>query len=64
MTRIAASEWIYENVESAVNLSIEDEKGVFSQPLPYAHYSILEPGKPLEFSFQAEIDGVIESAYD
>ena len=59
MTRIAASEWIYENIESAVDLSIKDEMGEFSQPLPYEHFSILEPGKSLEFSFITEIDGVI-----
>ena len=59
MSRIAASEWIYENVESAVNLSIQDQDGVFSQPLPYTHYSNLEPGKSLEFSFFAIKDGTI-----
>ena len=59
MTRIAASEWIYENVESAVNLSMQDQNGVFSQPLPYTHYSSLEPGKSLEFSFFTENEGTI-----
>lgn len=60
MTRIAASEWIYENIESAVNLSIKDNAVVFSQPLPYTHYSSLEVGKPLEFSFTAEMGGFID----
>ena len=60
MTRIAASEWIYENIESAVNLTIEDEKGAFSQPLPYSHYSSLEVGKPLELTFTAEVDGFLD----
>ena len=60
MTRIAASEWIYENIESAVNLTIEDEKGVFTQPLPYSHYSRLEVGKPLELTFTAEVDGFLD----
>ena len=59
MTRIAASEWIYENIESAVNLTIEDEKGAFSQPLPYSHYSRLDVGKPLELSFTADLDGFL-----
>jgi len=60
MTRIAASEWIYENIESAINLTIEDEKSSFSQPLPYSHYSRLEVGKPLVLSFTAEIDGLLD----
>ena len=60
MTRIAASEWIYENIESAVNLTIEDARGVYSQPLPYSHYSNLEVGKPLELTFAAEVNGFIE----
>ena len=61
MTRIAASEWIYENIESAVNLTIEDAKGAFSQPLPYSHYSRLDVGKPLELIFTAEADGLLEN---
>ena len=59
MTRIAASEWIYENVESAVNLSFKDQNGAFSQPLPYTHYTKLEPEESLEFSFFAEKAGTI-----
>ncbi len=60
MTRIAASEWIYENLESAINLSFQDEKGDFSQPLPYSHFSYLNPGIPFEFTFVAEKDGYIQ----
>ncbi len=60
MTRIAASEWIYENIESAVNLTIKDEQGFYSQPLPYNHYSRLEVGEPLELTFTAEIDGALD----
>ena len=59
MTRIAASEWIYENVESAVNLTIKNEKGIYAQPLPYTHYSHLEPAKVLEFSFISDREGFI-----
>ncbi len=61
ITRISASEWIYENLESAVNLTIEDGKGTFTQPLPYGHYLNLEVGKPLEFTFTADVEGSIES---
>ena len=60
MTRTAASEWIYENIESAINLTIEDINGSFSQPLPYSHYSRLDVGKQLELSFTADIDGVLD----
>jgi len=60
MTRIAASEWIYENIESALNLTIEDEKGSFTQPLPYSHYSRLEVGQPIELTFTSEIDGLLK----
>ena len=59
MTRIAASEWIYENIESAVNLTINNEKGIYAQPLPYTHYSQLEPAKVFEFSFISDRDGFI-----
>ena len=57
MTRITASEWIYENIESAINLSLSDSNGEFIQPLPYPNYLSLRPGYLLNIDFTPEFDG-------
>jgi len=61
MTRIAASEWIYGNVESAVNLRMREDNREFSQPLPYSHYSFLQPGESFSIHFQPEFTGKLTS---
>jgi len=38
MPRIAASEWIYKNIEGPINLHISSVGEEISQPLPYSHY--------------------------
>jgi len=51
MTRIEASEWIYKNIESAINLRINNENEEFSQPIPYPKYYVLTSEKGLSFDF-------------
>jgi len=61
MTRIAASQWIYDNLEGAVNLKLEDGSGDFIQALPYPHNLTLNPGEDFQVSFRPEMDGTISS---
>ncbi len=61
MTRIAASEWIYDNVEGAVNLQLSDDSGDFLQALPYSHVYALNPGGEIRVRFQPEEDGYLSS---
>lgn len=59
MTRVAASEWIYDNIEGAVNLGFSSSEGDFIQALSYPHVYSLIPGKSLRIKFQPEVDGTI-----
>ena len=51
MTRIAASEYIYKNIEGPINLLIEGEDSEFSQPLPYRKVFTLNPSEEIGFDF-------------
>jgi len=54
MTRVEASEWIYKNIEGAINLRIENEDEEFTQPIPYPKYYELTSEKGLSFDFSPE----------
>jgi len=61
VTRITASEWIYHNVEGAVNLMMRGEGGgEFLQALPYPHYFDLEADELIELDFTVQADGQID----
>jgi YYY domain-containing protein len=51
MTRIAASDWIYRNVEGPINLIFKDENNQFTQPLPFRKTFTLDPTEQLEIDF-------------
>ncbi len=64
MTRVASSQWIYQNVPAPFNLKIStsDSKainGVYSQPLPYQTGAIITPAAPYKQSFVAQGPGYI-----
>jgi YYY domain-containing protein len=61
MTRIAASQWIYDHIEGAVNLELTDNTGDFIQALPYPHDATLNPGEVFSITFQPKMDGAIAS---
>lgn len=63
MTRIAASEWIYDNIEGAINLRFEGNEGDFIQALSYPHAYTLTAGSDLRLDFQPEKDGSIDGLY-
>lgn len=51
MTRVAASEWIYKNVEGAINLEFTGKDGNYLQPIPYPLQYNLEAGGTLTIEF-------------
>ncbi len=59
VTRIAASEWIYQNVPSAINLSIETDEGMVNQPLGYPLTNDVIYTQPLVMAFTPETQGYI-----
>ena len=52
VSRVSASEWIYENIEGAINLDLNDSSGNFLQPLPHSHQYVLESGDRINIEFQ------------
>lgn len=61
VTRVAATEWIYKNVEGPINLQISGADEDFSQPLAYPHYIDLTPANPVTFKFTPEQDETLSA---
>jgi YYY domain-containing protein len=59
VTRIAASEWIYQNVPAAVNLRIQTDQGLYNQPLGTRLTGDFSSSAPLIMSFVAQYDAVL-----
>jgi YYY domain-containing protein len=62
VTRVAASEWIYQNVAGALNLTIDTGSGSVQQPLAYSNGASFAYSQPLQLGFTldeaAEITGI------
>lgn len=63
ITRVAASEWIYQNIPGPINLHIQAQDGFFNQPLSIPYYSNVQPGFPYQTSFTANASGTLEDVY-
>lgn len=63
MTRIAASEWIYDHVEGAVNLRLDDASGSSLQAIPYGHALTLASVRPLRFRIQTTLEGSVTALH-
>ncbi len=61
VTRIAASEWIYENIDGPINLLVESGDGIHLQQGQYRNQVSLLPGQSYLSAFVADRDGMIES---
>lgn len=61
VTRVAATEWIYKNVEGPINLLVSGVDEDFSQPLSYPHYVDITTDDPLLFHFNTEQSGMLQS---
>jgi YYY domain-containing protein len=59
MTRVAASEWIYQNVPAAINLHVETDDGMFNQPMGFRLSASITPEQPYEVVFQPKTGGTV-----
>ena len=59
LTRVAASEWIYQNVPGPLNLKIDSPSGTYSQPLSFHASNVVKPGQPFSMAFLGQEDGAV-----
>jgi YYY domain-containing protein len=60
-TRVAASRWIYQNIQGALTLEMETAEGKYRQPLPYRAGDTLSTSQPYSQPFIAVENGVLQS---
>jgi YYY domain-containing protein len=59
ITRVAASEWIYQNVPGPLTLQVETDEGTYAQPLPFSYDQQITPDTPFFTSFTAKTSGTL-----
>lgn len=61
-TRIAASDWIFQNVPGPINLEIQIANGTTTQqPLPFPYDGNIQSGTPYLTAFVTQTDGLLTS---
>ncbi len=61
-TRIAASDWIFQNVPGPINLDVQNADGTTSrQLLPFSTGWVIQSGFPYQTVFVSKNDGVLDS---
>ncbi len=63
ITRVAASEWIYQNIPGPINLHIQSEDGSHNQPLSVPYGSTIQVGLPYHTNFTAQTSGTLNEVY-
>ena len=61
-TRIAASNWIYQNIPGPINMHVQIADGTtYQQPLPFFTGTVIQSGLPYQTVFISKSDGVLTS---
>ncbi len=63
ITRVAASEWIYQNIPGPINLHINNQDGMYNQPIAIPYGSTIQPGFPYQMTFTANASGTLNEVY-
>jgi YYY domain-containing protein len=59
VSRLAASEWILQNIPGPINLNMVTGEGKYNLPLAYRAGMLIEADKPYLLGFQAQFDGIL-----
>ena len=63
VTRLDASRWIYQNIPGPINVRIQTDAEVASQPLAFPQGFTIRPEEPFTSSFVARADGVLKGVH-
>ena len=63
ITRVAASDWIYQNISGPVNLLILTPSGLYNQPLSIPYGSSIQAGLPYQMTLAANASGTLNEVY-
>ena len=59
-TRVAAANWVYQNVPGPINLQIQaPDASISNQPLSFPYNAVIQPGKPYTAIFTTPRNGAI-----
>jgi hypothetical protein len=58
--RIAASRWVFQNVHGPINVEIQTDDSIYSQPLPFPRNGYVQAGRPYTTTFVAQTNGVLD----
>ncbi|MBT3240454.1 MAG: hypothetical protein HON98_01035 [Chloroflexi bacterium] len=59
-SRVAISEWIYENIPGPFTISYDNDQGGFTQPIPFAYDFLINTERPYQSSFTAKTSGIVD----
>lgn len=59
VTRVAATDWIIENIPGPINLKMKTEYGEINYPVGYRYQAQVQPGKSLQLVYKAEEDAQV-----
>jgi hypothetical protein len=63
ITRVAASDWIYQNIPGPINLHLQTQAGAYNQPLSVPYGSTIRAGIPYKMIFTANTSGSLNEVY-
>jgi len=63
ITRIAASDWIYQNIPGPINLHIQGQSATYNQPISIPYGTTIQSGLPYQSMFTANATGTLNDIY-
>jgi len=59
VTRVAATEWVYQNIPAAFNLKIDTEEGQYNLPVAYQLGTRISHSQPMIIAFRPKAAGIV-----
>lgn len=59
-SRVAISEWIYQNIPGPLTIEYKNDQGGFTQPIPYSYGYLITPESAYQGGFTAKASGTVD----